>query len=342
MAELEGYVCPPCGHADIDHVYDEPGSCPICGMELVKRETVERPLTLGILLFEGVQIIDYAAPWEVFGQARYQVHTVSPAGEPLTTSMGMRVIPDYGFADAPTADVLLVPGGQVHDVMADADALAWVRRQAAAAEHVLSVCNGAFILAEAGLLDGLAATTFFGLLDDFEESYGSRVTVVRDRRFVDNGKIVTTAGLSSGIDGSLHVISKALGLGRAQNIALHLEYDWQPDAGFARGALASSHYPDLDPPAGVEVEVLATAGDRDRWEARYRITGRPLAALASEIQSQIEEQPGWKRLDSRIGEDRAEISWSHADEGGSWRCDQRLERTADGAVVLTHRIRRVG
>src|SRR5207245_8921403 len=109
----------------------------------------------------------------------------------------------------------------------------------------MSVCNGAFILASAGLLDGLTATTTSGLIEKLRAEY-PKTKVVDDRRFVDNGRIITAGGLSSGIDGALHVVSKMLGNGTAQAVALALEYDWRPGAGFARGALAARLIPDLD------------------------------------------------------------------------------------------------
>ena len=127
-------------------------------------------LKAAILIFDGVQIIDYTGPYEVFGQARFDVFTVSETGETITTTMGMSVNPTHSFEDSPTPDLLLVPGGDVMASLEDPEILAWVRKMSVEAEYVLSVCNGAFILAEAGLLDGLTATTFHGLLSDCEST----------------------------------------------------------------------------------------------------------------------------------------------------------------------------
>ena len=219
-----GWSCPPCGHEDEDRVYAEPGSCPICGMQLVSSKGRVRA---AILIFDGVQIIDYTGPYEVFGQARFDIYTVSLDGKPITTAMGMTVVPHHSFESAPAPDLLLVPGGNVHGVTSSQEALDWVRRAAADSQYVLSVCNGAFILAEARLLDGLTATTFYGLLKTLARDYPA-VNVVRDRRFVDNGKVVTSAGLSSGIDAALHMVSKIRGKRSARDLARHLEYDWDP------------------------------------------------------------------------------------------------------------------
>src|SRR5690606_10246758 len=117
------------------------------------------------LLFDGVQIIDFAGPYEVFGQAGFGVTTLSHDGKAVTTAMGLRVTPDAAFDAAPALDVLLVPGGDVQDAERDPKVLAFVRGHARSSRHVLSVCTGSFILAGAGLLDGLRATTFTPRID---------------------------------------------------------------------------------------------------------------------------------------------------------------------------------
>jgi len=246
------YVCAPCGMECDKTVYDKPGTCPVCGARLVDQKAAEAALAnrpasrkVGILIFNGVEIIDYTGPWEVFGAAGFDVYTVAESKDPVTTAMGMTVVPKYTFADAPQPDILLVPGGDVHEPTTSAAALKWVADRSGRADHTLSVCNGAFILAGAGLLDGLSATTTYHLLDKLTTDF-PKLKVVRDQRFVDNGRIITAGGLSSGIDGALHVVSKVRGNGVAQEVALGLEYDWRPRAGFARGALAESLIPDLN------------------------------------------------------------------------------------------------
>jgi transcriptional regulator GlxA family with amidase domain len=161
-------------------------------------------------LFDGVEIIDFTGPWEVFGAAGFEVYTVAATRDPVTTAMGMTVVPRYTFADAPPPAVLLVPGGGVNGVEHDPASLRWVTDTSRRAELTLSVCNGAFILASAGLLDGLSATTTFHLLPKLRAGF-PKVHVVSDRRYVDNGTIVTAAGLSSGIDGALHVVERMRG-----------------------------------------------------------------------------------------------------------------------------------
>lgn len=274
-ASDEGWVCPPCGHGAHDTVYAEPGACPLCGMELVRPAEAARAAALGgprlraaILLFDGVQIIDYTAPYEVFGQAGFDTYTVSPDGEPITTAMDMRVTPHHSIDSAPIPDILLIPGGQVDGMLADEEVLRWIRDSAAEADHVLSVCTGAFLLAEAGLLDGATATTFHNSLADLARRYPA-VRVVRGVRFVDNGKVVTSAGLSAGLDAAIHLVEEIQGRPAAQALADHLEYVWNPEPGEAEPvgwALPMARLHDYDGSYEVEGggEAIVAASPEDR------------------------------------------------------------------------------
>jgi transcriptional regulator GlxA family with amidase domain len=217
--DREAWVCPPCPGGCDEQTYEKAGDCPVCGMRLVKESeaaalkqaAAEKRLRLAVLLFDGVQIIDYTGPWEVFGHASihnrpaFEIYSVSQTAAPLTTNMGMSVNPTYTFANAPAPDVILLPGGNVRPQLSNTAVLAWIQDSSRKARVVFSVCNGAFFLAKAGLLDGLEATTFAHLIPQLKEA-APKARIVSDRRFVDNGKIVTAAGLSSGIDGALHVI----------------------------------------------------------------------------------------------------------------------------------------
>ena len=215
------WVCPPCG-GDCDAlIFDQPGQCPHCGMTLVDAASVH-VTTVAILLFDGVQIIDYAGPWEVFGQAGYRVFTVAETAAPVTTVFRQKVTPDYTFQNSPRADIVVIPGGETTPELCSNPRLQqWVRAESASAQHVLTVCTGAFIAARAGLLDGLTATTFHNAIGGLVAA-APKAKVVFDRRYVDNGKVITTAGLSSGIDGALHLVERREGRGEAENLALHL------------------------------------------------------------------------------------------------------------------------
>jgi len=232
-------------------------------------------VSVAVLLFDGAEIIDYAGPWEAFGQAGFKVFTVAENSQPITAVFGQKVIPDYTFANSPVADVLLVPGGSSGKAAENPALVKWVQQNAQSSKHVMSVCTGAFILAKAGLLDGLSATTVSGAIDRLGR-VAPKTRVVSDQRYVDNGKIITTAGLSSGIDGALYLIAKIKGKGTAQATALGLEYRWDPDGKYARAALADRYFPNID---NVDAEILATDGDLDHWQAQALIS-KPDSAVA--------------------------------------------------------------
>ncbi len=319
------YVCDPCGMPCDKTVYDAPGTCPVCGARLVDQKAAEaamkRPRSsrkVGILIFNGVEIIDYTGPWEVFGTADYDVYTVAETKAPVTTAMGMTVVPKYTFAEAPPPDVLLVPGGDVSGPRASAATLKWITDVSARAQHTLSVCNGAFILAGAGLLDGLGATTTYHLLDKLAAEF-PKTRVVRDQRFVDNGRIITAGGLSSGIDGALHVVSRMLGDGIAQEVALAMEYDWHPRAGFARGALADRLIPDLDLDDLGTWTLLGTEGGTDRWELTARGTSDLSAPVLSDRLGRLLATRGqWTSAKSAAGSASSLISaWTFNDRDGT-------------------------
>lgn len=329
-SEAKVYVCPPCGRVCDDQTFDKPGQCPTCGMALIEKGSAPPPApappaearkNVAVFIFNGVQIVDYAAPYEVFGQARTNVFTVAEKPDAITTAMGTKVIPSYTFADCPHVDVLVTPGGggshagdgAVGDQMNNPKAIAWIQQKAAESSLVLSVCNGAFLLAKAGLLDGLEATTFYGLIDDLRTA-APKTKIVRNRRFVDNGKIITSAGLTSGIDASLHVVERLFGRDRALSTALHMEYNWDPDGRFARADFADQYLPNVDLPPGWQGSVVTSLGGPDKWDLKYRIQARAsLAEVARVTASQIAEHSKWKRSD-KGGADQAESRWSFTDD----------------------------
>src|SRR5262249_23931987 len=152
------------------------------------------------------------------------------------------------------------------------------------AEVVLSVCNGAFILAKSGLLDGLSATTFAPLIEGLKAA-APKTKVVSDQRFVDNGKVVTSAGLSSGIDGALHVVEKLYGKGTAQRVAVGLEYNWDPQGRWVRARLADRFLWDLYRAAGDrDREILSHEGTTTAWENRWRVrTKEPREKVLADV-----------------------------------------------------------
>jgi putative intracellular protease/amidase len=281
------YICPPCGLPCDKLTYDKPGSCPSCGMTLIPAQPGEdSPPSVAILLFNGAQLIDFAGPWEVFGSAGFLVHTVAEKAEPLMAVFGEKIIPDYTFDNSPKADIVLIPGGGVwQEAINNPRLIQWMQTHAKDARHVMSVCTGAFLLEKAGLLAGQTVTTTNGMIEDLVKS---DTKVVYDRRYVDNGKIITTAGLTAGIDGALHVVSKMLGPGAAQSVALGIEYNWDPDAKYARASLADRYLPDGLKGArtrikGAQARLISTAGDTEHWETKIIVSEPGSAAEILEV-----------------------------------------------------------
>ena len=315
------YVCPACGCADDGRTFDKPGVCPSCGMKLI--EKVDNPqkqqqVSVAVLLFDGVEIIDYAGPWEVFGQAGFKIFTVAENAKPIDAVFGQKLIPDYAFADAPRSDVVLVPGGGgSRQAMENPAVLKWLQQSAQRSEHVISVCTGALILAKAGLLDGLTATTFHSALDLLAQA-APKTRVVNDQRYVDNGKIITTAGLSSGIDGALYLVSKMKSKGFAQATALTLEYRWEPDSKYARAALADRYFPQIDDFDG---EISSTDGDTSHWRLQAIISKPDSAKVILDLISKrvVNETPHARGAVTLASSGKAEngggeIGWKFVDD----------------------------
>jgi transcriptional regulator GlxA family with amidase domain len=295
------YSCPPCGKECDKIEFDMPGNCPHCKMSLVKQteDTKQnKAKTVGILLFDGVQIIDFTGPYEVLGQAGYKVFTV--AGSPMiTTNMNMKVTPDYNFQNCPEADIFIIPGGNVNNPRKNPEYMGWVKDYSNKSDLVMSVCNGAMVLAQTGLLDGLTATTFHKVISDMTEEF-PKTKVVSDQRFVDNGKFITTAGLSSGIDGALHIVEKLQGKTAAQLVALNLEYDWHPEDNYARAALADRHLYKIfeggGDPSISAVDLLNTKGNRDKWLLELEFTANGTADQLEKVMERlIVEKVQWKK-----------------------------------------------
>ncbi len=333
--EFEEYVCPPCGCGNDGKVHDKAGFCSQCGMQLVlKGSAAAQAVPQGpppnrrkaaILIFDGVQIIDYTGPYEVFGQAGLDVFTVAVKPEMITTSMGMKVTPHYTLENAPSADLLLIPGGDVSRSQADTNVIKWIQERSKQASYVVSVCNGAYILAKTGLLDGLTATTFYDLIDGLP-TVAPKVKVVRNQRYVDSGKFITTAGISSGIDGSLYVVSKLFGKGRAQMVALNMEYDWKADSSYARANFADRHIRKvfgrnlrLNVPTGAQARVLSTEGTPRNWEVKWEARGEISAAELLKLVGDQLNAGQWTKQNSS-NQETDTSGWKFSDEdGGEWR-----------------------
>src|SRR5882757_10142120 len=162
------YVCPSCG-GDCDKlVFDKPGSCPDCGMELVKKPLAEfrkeqnfQPVSVCFYVQDGIDLLDFAGPMEVFSTAGFKVFTVSKTKNNIHTQNSLSVTPEYSLQDAPAADVLVISGGNISPTLNDPEVIKWIQARQKTSQYTLSVCTGAFILGKAKILDGLSATTWY-------------------------------------------------------------------------------------------------------------------------------------------------------------------------------------
>lgn len=188
---------------------------------------------VAIVLYEGVELLDFAGPGEVFdvaqtidGQNGFNVYTVAASTEPIVSQGFVKVTPQYSFETAPKADIVVFPGGNVNNFLENKTAMTWAKAVSGEAEIAMSVCNGAFVLADSKLLENKKITTHWTAINGLRRQVPT-ATVLENVRFVDNGQIITTAGISAGIDGALHVVERLLGTPAAKLTAKAMEYNWQ-------------------------------------------------------------------------------------------------------------------
>lgn len=195
-------------------------------------------LRVGILVFPDVEVLDFCGPFEVFSATRldesrrreepspFEVVLVALSMEQVKATGGLRVLPDHDLENCPQLDLLVVPGGWgTRGLVNDDRVIKWIRAQAQDAELVASVCTGSFLLAQAGLLEGRRATTHWQSLDRMEQTFPT-ISVVRDQHVVDEGSILTSAGISAGIDLALRVVSKVHGEAIGRATARYMEYPY--------------------------------------------------------------------------------------------------------------------
>jgi transcriptional regulator GlxA family with amidase domain len=190
---------------------------------------------VAVFVHEGVELLDFAGPGEVFAAAHtkggahaFNVYTVAASAEPIISQGFLSVRPQYTFENAPRPDIVVLPGGRTNIPLQNPKVVEWVKKTSRDAEVMMSVCTGAFLLARAGLLDGKEATTHWGSIERLKQE-ATKTTVLENRRFIDNGKVLTTAGVSAGIDGALHVVARLLGHEEARRTARYMEYLWAPE-----------------------------------------------------------------------------------------------------------------
>jgi transcriptional regulator GlxA family with amidase domain len=203
-------------------------------------------LRVGIYLFDEVEVLDFAGPFEVFSTASrlyeragaepvFAVHLLGPDLLPVSARGGMRVLPQYAFADAPPLDVLIIPGGVVTAELQRPGLASWLQTQVAQLQVLASICTGAFVLEQAGLLNGREVITHWEDLDDLRtasQASGSMLKVLSQQRWVEAAplqtcRLFTSAGISAGIDLSLHLVAELASPELARRTARQMDYDWR-------------------------------------------------------------------------------------------------------------------
>lgn len=194
--------------------------------------------TIGIYVFDEVEVLDFAGPFEVFSTAARVASRVSNAPPPFSVTLvadrvrevrargGLRVVPSAGFSDQPALEVLLVPGGDVSAELERTHVIAWIAELAKRASLTASVCTGAFLLAKAGLLGGRRVTTHWEDAADLQRSF-PELMVEKDVPWVDAGDVVTSAGISAGLDMSLHLVARLASSELAERTARQMDYVWR-------------------------------------------------------------------------------------------------------------------
>ncbi|MGH2531150.1 MAG: DJ-1/PfpI family protein [Thermomicrobiales bacterium] len=196
------------------------------------------PRTVGILIFDDVEVLDFCGPFEVFSMATapsdgdredrrlFRALTIAEKNQLVRCRGGLLVNPHHTIHDHPPLDILLIPGGQgTRKERTNRSVLDWIKAQDRQTELTTSVCTGAFLLAANGILDGKRATTHWAGIDWMREHH-PEVTTVDDQRYVDEGKVITSAGVSAGIDMALHIVARLHGQEVAAATARNMEYEW--------------------------------------------------------------------------------------------------------------------
>lgn len=197
--------------------------------------TAFKTRNVAILVYDEVELLDFAGPGEVFQQAEvagkkaFHVYTVAVNSKEITSQQFLKVTAQYSVEDCPAPDILVIPGGNSAAQADNEKLIAWIKTVDQKAEYMLSVCNGVRLLAKTGALDGKTATSHYGAIDNLAKEF-PKVEMIRGKRFVDNGRIITTEGVSAGIDGSLYLVSKILGKDAARDVATQMMYTWKPES----------------------------------------------------------------------------------------------------------------
>jgi putative intracellular protease/amidase len=271
----------------------------------------EKP-NVAILVYDDVQILDHALPYEMFGQyGLNNVYTVAKDSVPLVTYMGMRIIPNYSFDNYPKPDVLVIPGGDTGEARQDPKIQSWIRNNFAAADHVLAICSGVFFLTDSGLLTG-RATTYYDLLDELKMK-APELEVVENKPVVESGKVLTSTGIGS-IEASLRIIEQLHGKGWARVARLNKEYQQLPEKLHVPRAWLA----DMNLPGSIynyfpwrRAELTRYRGDQDSWVMEWQFySGASIDSLASSFKKGLLNNDEWELARQRSYPNKWSSSWT--------------------------------
>lgn len=191
-------------------------------------------MNVGIFIYDNAEVLDFSGPFEVFStasrlsspQGAFNVFLIAEHKRPVMARGSYSINPHFNFDNHPIIDLLIVVGGVHTEAVQNPRVIEWLAEVTPRVPTVASVCTGTFILAEAGLIDGRRVTTHWEDMEDLQLAYPA-LTVLPEQRWVEDGKFITSSGISAGIDMSLYLVSKLVDLALAEATALQMEYDWQ-------------------------------------------------------------------------------------------------------------------
>lgn len=265
--------------------------------------------SVAFLISDGTLPLDYVGAYEVLGQARMKVFTIAKGMDTVRLSSNMQIIPNYSLDNSPDFDILVVPSPFDGDTLV----INWIKQRAEKVDYILTVCSGVFPVYDAGLLDGMTITSYGPLIDHLK-AHAKKAKVVTDKRFVDNGKIITCGSYVSGIDGALYLVSKIYGEPKAQEIANNIEYNWDREYKYVRAKLADNWLAplyDFGPP--LRGRTLKYKGDETHWVAEYEtIRKEPFTEFYAQI-PEMAEMHQWKNLETKSTDTEYYSKWTRKD-----------------------------
>ncbi len=300
--------------------------------------------TVGILVFPGCQSIDVHGPYDMVVGAHLNVVLVGESAGSISSNSGLTLTPDCTFETCPKLDALVVPGGYVltrEDE--DAPLIAWLRARAKDTKHVLSVCNGAFLLALAGSLEGKSVTTTHGLLELLPRM-AKTAKVVTDQRVVEDGNLISTGSGTAGIDGALLLLERLAGHGKAQETAAAEEYAWQPGTGYITGAVGARFLNKalmggIALPPGANAETTEFSGGTHDWTKGWRITGTGLTREAILKACDARLSASWTKVNAGVDAGDSRGHWTFTDErGAAWDATASVTPSAENPSTFSLRL----